>query len=245
MNSNINLLIYLVSFLIFITLIYGQFRVSIRSSRILKRMVLFFTGFFSKNMAEEFIRGIFLLIISLFMMVFIYVNNELFIGNILMKITLSNFIIILVAFIAFVEILFIVTTVINLIFFNKDLNKIFKDINWLKVDLNNFIYTGYIRPLLVAIFEVVFFFNIIFGVLINKFRVHLWISILITVLFYCYGKFVMVKGKDKKAFISIFALAISLSTILLINVVNSSLVGVVFMYVILTMIAFKDVKIRL
>lgn len=244
MDAKISLLVHLVCFFIFTTLIYGQGRINSRNSKYLKRRVLSLGGLFSKEVAEEVIRIVYLLILIVLFLVYLFINNDFIIRNVFMKVTIDNFIIIVISFIAFIQILFLTITLVYLGFLKKDINKGLKNIDWLKVNLNQFIYTGYIRTLGIAIFEVLFFFNFMFSMLNEKFKLPMALSMFITILYYCYGKFILRKNKDKYIILIILGFSISLMALSLINAVNSLLVGVLFMYVILVMIAFKDIKVR-
>lgn len=244
MDTKINLLIYLVCFFIFTSLIYGQGRVNSKNSRWLKRRVLSLGGFFSKEVAEEFIRISYLVVVLGFFLVFLFIDNDFIIRNIFMKLTIKNLLIIVISFVAFIQILFLTVTVVYLGFLKKDFNKGLETIDWIKVNLNHFVYTGYIRTLGIAIFEVLFFFNLIFSILNEKFELSIALSMIITVLYYCYGKFILRRNKDKYIMLSILGFAISLTTLSLVNTVNSLLVGILFLYIILIMIAFKDFKVK-
>lgn len=230
--------------ILFLVIIYGQSRYPLRKNLSLKRMMI--ANFRSVKVGERVIQSVLVALLSLALLSFIYfeVDGTLIFKDMVSPFNPLGFLMIIMGIIAFVQVFFLIGFLLSLLLTRESTNLI-ENVDLLEADPDSFIFSGYIIPICVAVFETIMFYRVLFYLLQKDLGLSALVSGIVVVLIYG-----VLKGIMRRSFTqaySFFILGVSLSSVgLVLTLATGSLViGGFYMFFCLLFIAFKNMKVNL
>ena len=227
----------LIIILTLLVMLYAQFKIKFSKNKDLKRLLV--NNFSSVKKGESLLHFGLMALISAIIITYIYLVVKppltLYTDFLLIK----TILIMLFAFIAFVQLMFVISFILAVVFsFNS--KEIIKYIDIHAVDTERFLATGYIYTLMIAIFETYIYFVAVYELVLRNLT-DINLSVVVTALVYGLIKTLLRKKKKKK--IALFVLGVSLALAgLIVSQLCGLIYGIVFMYICTIFIAFKDMK---
>lgn len=147
---------------------------------------------------------------------------------------------VILSILAFIQVFFLISIVIcRLLKLEQDAT--IKPIDLLAVDPKHFFYTGYIVPILVAVFETYIFYDLLVRIL-TDYKIPLFCSLGIIILAYSLLKAIM--RRESKKSLAFFVVGIAISTIgILLTLGSNPILGAIYMFFVLLFLAFKNMKV--
>ncbi|MPQ43785.1 SagF family protein [Clostridium tarantellae] len=233
----------LVLLIIYTSILYLPMRFSIKNSTVIKRSCLSISSLINSkiNIAWEGIKVIYIVIIGLLPVIFIYNKGYVFYYNIFSGNKIWQSIVLLIlSIITIIEITFFISIVIVNIVMGKDSRMEMSKVSWIKFDKNNPMYTALVRPIIFAIVEIILYYFIFLGLLVNLANLPLVISIYIIAFLYSISRIIATKNISQGLIYGTFSFILNLLGGALIFY-SGCLIYTIILYIIYYMlIAFKE-----
>lgn len=229
--------------MLLLVLLYGQCRFPLNQYKPVRRMIL--TYFKDMKTGERLLRQGITLALGGIILAYISLGVHPVYRQIaaLKFHPIAHVIIIILSILAFVQVFFLVTFLVSLIRSEKSTGLV-QQINLLAMDPRSFFITGYVVPIVVAVFEAFVFYQILYYMLRRGYGIPLYWAILIVSLLYGLLKSLMRQSQQRA--IAFFIMGFSLSLVgALLTGATHLIIGMIYMFLCLLFTAFKDMKINL
>nr|WP_265327673.1 SagF family protein [Clostridium tepidum] len=123
---------------------------------------------------------------------------------------IESFILVILSFIGILEISFFIIIVVVSYLMKKDSRKEMSNVSWIKFDKKYPFYTGILKPIIYAIFEVLLYYYLMFYIINNYLKVPIMYSILGIAILYSVSKMVFTKNKEQALIYGIWAFVLNI-----------------------------------
>lgn len=199
MKLNFKILVFILM-MIYIAILYIPININYKKFKFIKKMCLNVGSFLGiKPMAcWNVIKNIYLLIIGGIPLTYCFYKGFVKVYNIYTETNIIKSIMaIVLSFIGVLEISFFIIIVIVSYLMKKDSRKEMSQVSWIKFNKDKPFYTGIIKPIIYALFEVVLYYYLMFYILNDYLKLSFMLSIISIAILYSISKLVLVRNKEQ------------------------------------------------
>lgn len=228
---------------IYIILLYLPININYKKFKSIKKLCLNLGGFIgiSPTNCWNLIKYIYLLIIGVIPMAYFFYKGFVKSYNICTQTNIiKSFILIILSFIGVLEISFFIIIVIVSYLMKKDSRKEMSKVSWIKFNKEYPFYTGIVKPIIYAFFEVLFYYYVILYIVNDYLQVPIMHSIIGIAILYSISKLVLIKNKEQALIYGIWAFVLNFIGSCIMIYSNSIILTLILYLFYSFIIAFKE-----
>ncbi|MBO0527687.1 hypothetical protein EXQ31_08655 [Clostridium botulinum] len=228
---------------IYIVLFYLPININYKKFKSIKKLCLNLGGFIgiSPTNCWSLIKYIHLLIIGVIPMTYFFYKGFVKSYNICTKTNIiESFILIILSFIGILEISFFIIIVVVSYLMKKDSRKEMSKISWIKFNKEYPFYTGIVKPIIYAFFEVILYYYVMLYIFNDFLELPLIYSITGIAILYCVSKLVFTKNKEQALIYGIWAFVLNFIGSCIMIYSNSIILTLILYLFYSFIIAFKE-----
>ena len=228
---------------IYIILLYLPININYKKFKSIKKLCLNLGGFIGilPTNCWNLIKYIYLLIIGVIPMAYFFYKGFVKSYNICTQTNIiKSFILIILSFIGVLEISFFIIIVIVSYLMKKDSRKEMSKVSWIKFNKEYPFYTGIVKPIIYAFFEVLFYYYVILYIVNDYLQVPIMHSIIGIAILYSISKLVLIKNKEQALIYEIWAFVLNFIGSCIMIYSNSIILTLILYLFYSFIIAFKE-----